>query len=87
MEHQHWELQTLYIAKALQLNHSVVIAMSSNHPPIEETKGPLSSPELPLTPKHYFSYHKSLLSVALSLVLLCESPIFWLNHNPLDGIV
>ena len=40
-------LRTMYITRALQLNHSSVIAMSSNHLTIRETKGDsLSSREL-----------------------------------------
>ena len=45
---------TLYITKALQLKHNIVIAMSSNQPTIGETKYyPLFSPKLSLIPQKH----------------------------------
>ena len=45
----------MYITRALQLNHSSVIAMSSNHLTIQETKGDsLSSRELSLISQMHF---------------------------------
>jgi hypothetical protein len=50
MRYQFWELCTLQ--KLYNLNTIYVIAMSSNHPTIGETKeDPLSSPKLSLIPK------------------------------------
>ena len=67
----------------------------------EKQQDPLSSPELPLMPKHYFyflifTYNKSILFIALSLcstmnllylVLLDFSSIFYLNLSLPFGIV
>lgn len=46
-----FELCTLQ--QDLQLDHNIVIALSSKHPTIRETKDPLSFPEFPFTPKQY----------------------------------
>ena len=48
-----YELPTLYIAKALQLNHKIVIAYELKPPNHRRgTKDNLFSPELPFMPKH-----------------------------------
>ena len=72
-QHNNCELAMEYIIKNSPLINTMWLIISKNHLTID--KDPLSSPELPLMPKAlllllFFKYNKSLLFIALSLVIL-----------------